>query len=68
VLKYAKDRKYKNVVIFSKKGKRPLPDQMAGGDLDGDTYLVIWEPRILDQTDESFNKPASEGLSKEEER
>jgi len=46
VLKYAKDRKYKNVVIFSKKGIRPLPNQMAGGDLDGDTCLVIWEPRI----------------------
>lgn len=30
-----------NCVVFSHKGKRPLPSQLAGGDLDGDLYNVF---------------------------
>ncbi|BEJ13713.1 hypothetical protein CspHIS471_0308870 [Cutaneotrichosporon sp. HIS471] len=35
-----------NVVVFSVKGK-PLPDQLSGGDLDGDDYTLIWDKRLL---------------------
>lgn len=36
--------KQKNCIIFSRKGKRDLPSQLSGGDLDGDVYHVIWDP------------------------
>ncbi|KAL2828374.1 RNA dependent RNA polymerase-domain-containing protein [Aspergillus pseudoustus] len=35
---------HKNCIVFSKKGKRDLPSQLSGGDLDGDLYNVIWDP------------------------
>ena len=28
------------VIVFSAKGKRPMPDMLGGGDLDGDKYFV----------------------------
>ena len=31
-----------NCVVFSQKGKRDLPSQLSGGDLDGDLYNVIY--------------------------
>ena len=34
-------------IIFSGKGHRPLPDLLAGGDLDGDEYFIIEEPSIV---------------------
>eukprot|EP00977_Amphora_coffeiformis_P013898 scaffold3784_cov174-Amphora_coffeaeformis.AAC.3 len=36
-----------DVLIFSARGERPLPDMLAGGDLDGDEYYVITEPRLI---------------------
>ncbi|KAF2963850.1 hypothetical protein GQX73_g9725 [Xylaria multiplex] len=33
-----------NCIVFSQKGKRDLPSQLSGGDLDGDIYNVIWDP------------------------
>ncbi|KAH8823568.1 RNA dependent RNA polymerase-domain-containing protein [Flagelloscypha sp. PMI_526] len=37
-----------NVVVFSTvPGKRDLPSQMSGGDLDGDCFTVIWDPDFL---------------------
>ena len=36
-----------NVVVFSTKGDRPMPNKMATGDLDGDVYMVIWDKRIV---------------------
>lgn len=33
--------------MFSTKGKRPLPNQMSTGDLDGDVYMIIWDERIV---------------------
>ncbi len=32
-----------NCICFSSKGKRDLPSQLSGGDLDGDRYYVIWD-------------------------
>ncbi|KAI9846864.1 MAG: hypothetical protein M1837_003476 [Sclerophora amabilis] len=35
-----------NCVVFSQMGKRDLPSQLSGGDLDGDLYNVIWHPEL----------------------
>lgn len=32
-----------NCIVFSQKGKRDLPSQLSGGDLDGDLYNIIWD-------------------------
>jgi len=34
---------HRNCIVFSKKGRRDLPSQLSGGDLDGDIYNVIWD-------------------------
>ncbi|KAL4947610.1 RNA dependent RNA polymerase-domain-containing protein [Aspergillus filifer] len=34
-------------VVFSVKGDRPAADQMSGGDLDGDTFFVCWDPDLV---------------------
>ncbi|KXT05439.1 hypothetical protein AC578_11006, partial [Pseudocercospora eumusae] len=36
-----------NMVILSAKGKRPLAEQLQGGDYDGDTFWLCWEPRLV---------------------
>jgi hypothetical protein len=36
-------RHLRNCIVFSHKGKRDLPSQLSGGDLDGDIYNVIWD-------------------------
>lgn len=38
-------RSLQNCIVFSQKGARDLPSQLSGGDLDGDLYSVIWDPR-----------------------
>lgn len=35
-----------NCIAFSQHGARDLPSQLSGGDLDGDLYHVIWDPRL----------------------
>ena len=36
-----------NCVVFSQKGKRDMPSQLSGGDLDGDIFNIIWdEPAV----------------------
>jgi hypothetical protein len=35
-----------NCIAFSQHGERDLPSQLSGGDLDGDLYHVIWDPRL----------------------
>jgi len=37
----------RNCIVFSKKGKRDLPSQLAGSDLDGDLYHIIWDPEVV---------------------
>ncbi|KAK9729654.1 hypothetical protein K7432_000167 [Basidiobolus ranarum] len=36
-----------NCVVFSSQGSRDLPSQCSGGDLDGDTYMVLWDERLF---------------------
>ena len=36
-----------NVIVFSAKGDRPMPNMIGGGDLDGDTYYVSWNQEII---------------------
>ncbi|KAJ4360687.1 uncharacterized protein N0V89_001254 [Didymosphaeria variabile] len=36
-------RALRNCIVFSQKGARDLPSCLSGGDLDGDTYSVIWD-------------------------
>ncbi|KAI8608664.1 RNA-dependent RNA polymerase, partial [Chytriomyces sp. MP71] len=37
----------KNVIVFSVLGSRPAADMCAGGDLDGDTFHVVWDNAIV---------------------
>ncbi|KAI5201365.1 RdRP-domain-containing protein [Aureobasidium subglaciale] len=37
----------KNVVVLPQQGERPLANMCAGGDLDGDDYLVMWDDDLL---------------------
>jgi hypothetical protein len=36
-----------NCIVFSSKGKRPIPNQLSGGDLDGDLYDVSQNPLLF---------------------
>ncbi|OTB00025.1 hypothetical protein M426DRAFT_268321 [Hypoxylon sp. CI-4A] len=40
-------RHLQDVVIFSSKGDKPLADKLSGGDYDGDTAWVCWDPDIV---------------------
>jgi hypothetical protein len=37
-------RALRNCIVFSQRGQRDLPSCLSGGDLDGDTYNIIWDP------------------------
>ncbi|OQR94265.1 RNA-directed RNA polymerase [Achlya hypogyna] len=52
-----------DVVVFSSEGSRPVTDMMSGGDLDGDLYFVVWDPRLVPSTDEPPMVPVVQGLS-----
>ncbi|GFR39980.1 hypothetical protein Agub_g513, partial [Astrephomene gubernaculifera] len=36
-----------DVLVLPVQGDRPTADEASGGDLDGDTFLVIWDPDIV---------------------
>ncbi|KAI0244863.1 hypothetical protein L0F63_000733 [Massospora cicadina] len=40
-------RHLKDCVVFSTRGQRSLASMCSGGDLDGDEFTVIWDPRLL---------------------
>ena len=42
-------------VVFPTNGRRPHADEMAGGDLDGDSFFVSWDERLVP----SYVKPAA---------
>ncbi|KAL7937935.1 RNA dependent RNA polymerase domain-containing protein [Trichoderma chlorosporum] len=37
-------------IVFPTTGRRPTADMMSGGDLDGDTFFVTWDPDIIPST------------------
>ena len=47
-----------NCIVFSQRGQRDLPSQLSGGDLDEDTYSVIYDPWLIPpSTVESADSP-----------
>jgi RNA-dependent RNA polymerase len=38
---------YRNVVVIPQTGDQDLASMCSGGDLDGDDYLVIWDPDLI---------------------
>lgn len=49
-------RSLHNCIVFSSKGERDLPSQLAGGDLDGDLCHVIWDQKLIPR---ACQQPAS---------
>ncbi|KAF4956901.1 hypothetical protein FGADI_3504 [Fusarium gaditjirri] len=37
-------------IVFPTRGRRPAADMMSGGDLDGDTFFVSWDPDLIPST------------------
>ena len=53
-----------SAVIFPVGGSRSLPDEMSGGDLDGDEFVVIWNDKIVS----AFPSTAHDAFNAVEER
>lgn len=48
-----------NCVVFPSQGSRSLPSKLAGGDLDGDVYLLLTESSGLVPSDDRIVEPAA---------
>ncbi|KIW68261.1 hypothetical protein PV04_04218 [Phialophora macrospora] len=42
-------RNYKNVILFSTRGKKSTAALLSGGDYDGDVVTCIWDPRFTER-------------------
>ena len=40
-------RVYRDVIVFSSRGRVPLANKLSGGDYDGDKAWICWEPSIV---------------------
>lgn len=47
-----------NCVVFSSRGRRDLPSQLSGGDLDGDIFNMIWDREVCRPVELSTFKAA----------
>ncbi|KAI2634899.1 RdRP-domain-containing protein [Hypomontagnella submonticulosa] len=50
-------RHLRDVVVFPAVGDRDIPSMCSGGDLDGDDYFVVWDPKLIPA---EWNYPAME--------
>ncbi|KIW95817.1 uncharacterized protein Z519_02881 [Cladophialophora bantiana CBS 173.52] len=57
-----------DVVVMPATGDRDLPSMCSGGDLDGDDYIVTWDPDLIpsEWNAEPFHYNAPEPIQKEE--
>ncbi|GES78777.1 RNA-dependent RNA polymerase 6-like [Rhizophagus clarus] len=57
----------KNCVVFSQKGRKPLPSLLSGGDLDGDEYFVSFNKSIFITKNEepmNYDSPEKKNLGR----
>ena len=47
----------KNVIVFSKKGERPVFNKMSGGDLDGDRYFISFNESLANKIKDKNIEP-----------
>lgn len=45
---YPELHQWVDIIVFSTKGPRSPMSLLGGGDYDGDTVIVMWEPTIVD--------------------